>query len=111
MIKIDFDNCSEHIAKLRECLNEVPKPLMARISGGGKGIHIISFHEDNKGYREKYDDCARFDIDGIRKKFGLTNNVLADVKSFGTDKKVAGKWIEIKNEKDIEYFIKEVLKL
>ena len=71
MIKIDFDNCPENIVKLRQCLYEVPKPLMTRISGGGKGIHIISFHIDDKGYREKYDDPARFEIDGIRKKYGL----------------------------------------
>lgn len=111
MIKIDFDNFIERIVKLRECLNEIPKPLMARISGGGKGIHIISYHEEDKGHRKKYDDSERLKLDSIREEFGLTNNVLADVKSYGSGRKAAGAWVVIKNEKDIENFIKEVLKL
>jgi hypothetical protein len=111
MIKIDFDNFFVRIVKLRECLNEVPKPLKARISSGGKGIHIVSYAVDDNGYREKYDDPQRFWLDKIRKKSHLTNDVLADVKSNGTERKVAGAWVVIKNEKDIEYFIKAVIKL
>lgn len=107
MIKIDFDNFLERMDELRECLNDIPKPLRVRISGSGRGVHVISFHNDDKGYREKYDDPERLKLDRIREKFGLTNNILADVKCG----KVAGKWITIKSETDNEYFIKEILNL
>ena len=96
---------------LRECLYDIPKPLFVRISSGGEGIHVMSFHDDNKGYRKKYDDPARLEIDEIRESRGLVNNLLAEVKSCGSERKIAGEWIKIKNEKDCDDFIKERLKV
>ena len=107
MIKIDFDNFNERIGELRECLNDIPKPFFARISSSGKGIHIISFHNDDNGYREKYDDPIRLKLDRIREKIKLINNMLADVNCG----KAAGKWVKIKKEIDSEYFIKGILNL
>lgn len=109
MIKIDFDNFIERIAELRECLNEIPKPLWVRISGSGRGIHIISYQIDDKAYRERFDDPQRFKLDQIRVDYRLTNNVLADVNSKGTTRNVASEWIIIKNKKDIINFINKIL--
>ena len=109
IIKIDFDNYIERIDELRECINAIPKPLYVRISSGRKGIHIMSFHEDDKGFREKYDDPIRVQIDRNREGQRLINNLLADVNSFGSERKVAGKWIKVENEKDWECFNKEVI--
>lgn len=111
IIKIDFDNYIERIDMLRECLYTIPKPLFVRISSGEKGIHVMSFHDDDKGYRERFDDPDRLEIDGIRQRHGLINNLLAEVKSYGSERKVAGEWIKRKNEKDCENFIKEGLKV
>lgn len=107
IIRIDFDNFSERIEKLRECLNDIPKPLEVRISSGGAGLHIRSFHEDDKGYREKYDDPNRLELDRIREKLNLVNNMLSDKKNG----KAAGEWFIIKNDAGTEYFIKRILKL
>ena len=83
IIKIDFDNYAERIDLLRECLYTIPKPLFVRISSGGKGIHVMSFHDDDKDYREKFDDPIRLEIDEIRESTRLINNLLADVHSVG----------------------------
>lgn len=92
---------------LRECIEAIPKPLYIRISPGGKGLHIISFHNDDQGYRRRYDDPVRYEIDQNREGLGLLSNVLAGVKSFGSEQGVAGSWFKIKDQ-ECENFIREV---
>jgi len=60
---------------------------------------------------KNFDDPIRLEIDGIRESIGIINNLLADVHSVGSERRVAGEWIKIINEKDRENIIKGLLKV
>ena len=117
MIKLDFDGVAymrrnrrvPHLKRLqlaRQCLNNL-KPVYARVSGSKKGFHVLKFYDGNGGgwAEQVYDDPKRRAINDIRKKYGLTADILFDVKSFRDVTRVAGEWQEINDGYDVERFL------
>ncbi len=83
-------------------------PFKIRISAGKEGVHIIADSDYPEKLREMYDDPKRLEIDRARKLHGLCSNILLRVKCICGEKKVAGDWIEIKNDSDVNKFLGEL---
>lgn len=98
------------------------KPCFARISSSKNGLHVRKFYTEEKLYdrilynykkfckplewpEELYDDPKRKLIREIRLRYGLTSNVIFDVKSFRDITRVAGEWQEIQDAWDVELFL------
>ncbi len=60
-VGIDFDDYKERIPELKELLNSLSMPFKIRISGGKKGLHIISASDYPEKLREMYDDPGRIE--------------------------------------------------
>lgn len=110
-ITIDIDNAVNKIEFTRECLRECI-PCTVRISASGVGIHVLKIGEDGEIWKlkKKYDDLMRYKADKFRKKVGLLNNFLFDMKWYNGVKKYAGQWVDVENENDIQKFLKEMIK-
>ncbi len=117
MIKLDFDGVAymrrnrrvPHLKRLQlaqQCLNNL-KPCYARVSGSKKGFHVLKLYDGNGcGWIEDvYDDPKRRPINEIRMRYGLTANILFDIKSFRNVTRVAGEWQLINDGYDVERFL------
>lgn len=121
-IDIDFTKNKRKLMKqlfiTQKMLNNL-KPCFARISSSKRGLHVLKFFAGEKIYDDKlyiynkfcnrlewpeeiYDDEKRKLIREIRIKYGLTSNVLFDVKSFRDITRVAGEWQDVQNAWDVE---------
>ena len=105
-VTIDFDNYRERIDELKQCMISL-LPFKARKSGNREGLHLLKRCPDEAEYlralsiKQKCDDPKRLLIDALRAKYGLTGNVLFTIKCIGNERKVAGEWVNFKNESDI----------
>jgi hypothetical protein len=94
-VTIDFDNYRERIDELKQCMIGL-LPFKARKSGNGEGLHLLKRCPDEAEYlhaisiKQRYDDPKRVLIDAFRAKYGLTGNVLFNIKCIGKERKIAG---------------------
>ncbi len=115
MIKIDFDSVAymkgsrrvvnlKRIQEAQQCLNSL-KPCFARVSGGKSGFHILKLCNDGSALEAMWDDPKRSLINDVRRRHGLTGNILFDVKSFRHVTRQAGEWQTINSGYDVEKFL------
>jgi hypothetical protein len=114
VVYVDFDNFRQRIDEAKQCLIEF-LPCLVRISSSRNGLHIKKIcnneieHSCALSLKQKYDDPKRIAIDALRKKVGLTSEILFFVKCIGQERRVAGEWIEFESESDVRN-MEEILK-
>lgn len=106
VVTVDFDNFRQRIDGAKQCLIDF-LPCQVRISGGGNGLHIKKLCNNEIEYcqaillKQKYDDPKRRAIDAVRKKVGLTGEILFSDKRIGRERGTAGEWVNIENKSDV----------
>ena len=103
MLKIDVDKIYQRErVVLQRILYAIPRSFQVRLSSSMEGLHIKVPLCAEWDYRRCYDDPMRVELDEQRRRRGLpVHNLLWDVKNG----KTAGRWYEIRSERDIECFL------
>ena len=109
MMCLDYDSATRRGLHTLMMLHNLPKPYRARVSAGGRGLHIERDCKncDNDCYDcplyTLYDDQRRLKMNRARKDAGLSHNLLFDVKNGHS----VGSWVNVRNSSDVENILRE----
>ena len=109
MMRLDYDSATRRGLHTLMMLHSVPMPYRARVSSGGRGLHIERDCRncDNECYDcmfyVLYDDQKRLKMNRERKMHGMSHNILFDIKNGHS----VGSWINVCNSADVENVLRE----
>ena len=109
MMRLDYDSATRRGLHTLMMLHNLPKPYRARVSAGGRGLHIERDCTkcDNECYDcvlyVLYDDQKRLKMNRERKMQGMSHNLLFDVKNGRS----VGSWINVCGSDDVENVLRE----
>jgi hypothetical protein len=116
LIKLDIDNVPERFFEVQKILHFLI-PFYIRVSGGKKGLHLLKVCDKPEPCEDlgtgkacdwildMYDDPRRRTINKVRERYGLTSDILFDIKSYRNVRLVAGQWWFTDNSYDAERII------
>ncbi|MCK5433225.1 MAG: hypothetical protein KAJ03_10790 [Gammaproteobacteria bacterium] len=109
VMRLDYDSATRRGLHTLMMLYNMPYPYRARVSSGGRGLHIERDCTNctNECYDcmfyVLYDDQKRLKMNRERKMQGMSHNLLFDVK----DGRYVGAWVDVCNGEDVEKVLRE----